>query len=124
MHKNALKNGKELSKEWIFFLNMQGITLLLTIFNIHLDLFFRLASLFAIFKIISIPYFYDLNKDCTWKLFNFKININKKVLKLFGKWNLIFCTCVILALTLKMVFSNIIKGAEEVLPYQTIFLRE
>lgn len=123
LYKNALKNGKEKNKELIFFINMQSITLLFTVMNIHLDLFFRIASLFSIFKILSIPYFYYINKDCNWKVFDLKISLNNKLLKVVGKWNLIFCICVILALSAKMIFSNVIKGSEEVLPYKTIFSR-
>lgn len=121
---NALKNEKGIDKELMFFVNMQSVTLLFTVMNIHFDLFFRIASIFSIFKILSIPYFYHINKECEWKVFNLKRTFNNKFLKVLQKWNLIFCICIIVGLSTKMIFSNVIKGAEEILPYKTIFSRE
>lgn len=123
MYINLIRNKREIERETIFFVNMQSMTLIFTVLNINLDLFFRIALFFSMFQILSIPYFYEKNKECEWKLFNFKIKnrINQNIIK---KWNFAFCICVIALLNSRMVFSNIIKGADEILPYQTIFSRE
>lgn len=126
MYINLKRNKIEIEKETIFFVNMQSMTLIFTIMNINLDLFFRIALLFSMFQILSIPYFYEKNKECEWKLFDFKIKyrINQSIIKIIKKWNWIFCVCLIVLLNSRMIFSNIIKGADEILPYQTIFSRE
>lgn len=123
MYTNLLRNKREIERETIFFVNMQSMTLIFTVLNINLDLFFRIALFFSMFQILSIPYVYEKNKECEWKVFDFKIKnrINQNIIK---KWNLIFCICLIVLLNSRMVFSNIIKGADEILPYQTIFSRE
>ena len=126
MYINLKRNKIDIEKEAIFLVNMQSMTLIFTILNINLDLFFRIALLFSMFQILSIPYFYEKNKECEWKIFDFKrkYKINQKMMKIIKKWNLIFCICLIVLLNSRMVFSNIIKGADEILPYQTIFSRE
>lgn len=118
MYLNLKRNKKEIEKETIFFVNMQSMALLFTVMNINLDLFFRIALLFSMFQIISIPYFYEKNKDIPFEICNVKNAFISK------NWNLIFCIIIISLLSARMIFSNIIKGADEILPYKTIFSRE
>lgn len=104
-----LKEKNVVEKEAIFFVNMQTMTLLCTIMNVHFNLFFRIALLFSIFQIISIPYFWLKNKDENLKIFK----IEKSVMT--------FTVLLLFVITSRMIFSNVIKGADGVLPYVTIF---
>ena len=104
-----LKEKNAVEKEAIFFVNMQTMTLLCTIMNIHFNLFFRIALLFSIFQIISIPYFWFKNKDENLKIFKFEKSV------------MTFTILILAVMTSRMMFSNVIKGADEVFPYVTIF---
>lgn len=114
MYRNAKHEKKEITKETIFFVNMQTMALLCTVMNIHYKLFFRITLLFSFFQILSIPYFYEINKKE-----EFKIN-NKQI-----KNGCIILTILVISLmSSRMIFSNVIKGADEVLPYKTILSRD
>lgn len=130
---NLKRNNIKITKETIFFVNMQTVTLFFTVLNIHIELFFRVALLFSVFQIISISYFYELNKKCEFRLFDqFKKrkmpNILKKIIEKLEtnkkSNNLIILIVVIMLLSSRMIYSNIIKGADKVLPYKTIFSEE
>lgn len=114
MYMMAKKQNEEMGKEAIFFVNMQSLTLLFTVMNMHYQLFFRIALLFSMFQILSIPYFWNINK-------NNAIKINKYTIE---KGTTILMAIVLFFMTARMIFSNVIKGADEVLPYRTIFQKE
>ena len=112
---NKLKEkNDEVEKEAVFFVNMQTLTLLCTIMNIHFELFFRVTLLFSIFQVISIPYFWFKNKDESLKFLKFTIKKGTTVLTI-----LILCV-----MSARMIYSNIIKGADQVFTYKTIYDRE
>ena len=111
MFQKLKEKNEEIEKEAIFFVNMQTMTLLCTIMNIHFNLFFRIALLFSIFQIISIPYFWFKNKGENLKIFKYTIENGV----------MIFTVMVLSVMSARMIFSNVIKGADEVLPYVTIF---
>lgn len=111
MFEKIKKKNDMVEKEAIFFLNMQTLTLLCTIMNIHFGLFFRIALLFSMFQIISIPYFWIKNKDEQLEIFKFTIKNGATIIT-------VFVLCIMSA---RMIFSNVIKGSDEVLPYKTIF---
>lgn len=111
LYYNAIKNGLKVEREGIFFVNVQSMAILSTVMNIHIELFFRIALLFSIFQILSIPYFYNLNKDNYLMIFEYKIK----------KGAILFTIIIVLIMSAKMIYSNVIKGADEVLPYKTIF---
>ncbi len=114
MYNNFLKKTGNVNKEAIFFINCQSISFLFTIMNIHIELFFRLSLIFSIFQILSIPYFFMINKNDNIKLFKFNIKNGTKLLT----------ACILVLLSARMVYSNFIKGADQILPYKTIFNRD
>ena len=97
-----------------FYLNCQSFVLLFTIMNIHIELFFRFAAIFAIFQILSIPYFYYQNKID-----------GIKIVRIYIKKGAIYLTTLIVGIMFfRLIYSNIICRAEEVFPYKTIFIEE
>ncbi len=127
---NIKRNKKEITKELVFFMNAQTVTIFCTVLNVHIELFFRIALLYSVFQILSIPYVYELNKSCNFLLFE-KYREKKffnKILKFIKlKWkfvNISMLVVIMLLLTMRMGYSNIIKGADEILPYKTIFSSE
>lgn len=113
---HAKKNNVEIDKEGIFFINMQFLAVICTLMNTYSQLFFRITLIFSIFKILSIPYFYQLRKmENEKKIEVYRFDREKE----YTNW--ILCAVVIATLMFRMGYSNIIKGADEVLPYKTIF---
>lgn len=105
------KENKEIEKEAIFFVNMQSMTVLSTVMSMHFGLFFRIALLFSIFQILSIPYFWNINKNSEIKIKQYTLKRGTTVLTII----------VLCFMASRMIFSNVIKGADEILPYKTIF---
>lgn len=111
---NMLEKDKEVNKKAIFFLNCQSFVMLFTIMNMHINLFFRVAIIFSIFQILSIPYFYKLNENKTFELFGIELKKGVLIATIF----------VLVCFSGRMIYSNIVKKADEILPYQTIFTNE
>ena len=109
MYKLGKESNKEVSKETIFFVNMQTIAVICTIMDVHFELFFRATLLFSIFQVLSIPYFWYMNRDK-------KIRIGKYAISTSVLTIIIICL-----LTSRLIYSNVIKQIEEVVPYKTIF---
>lgn len=103
--------SQNIDKEAKFFVNMQTITILCTVMNIHFELFFRISLLFSMFQILSIPYFWNLNKNKQYTIKKYNIKYMTTVLTVM----------VLCFMTTRTVFSYIIKRASEILPYKTIF---
>lgn len=101
-------------KEAIFFMNMQTLALICMVMNVHFELFFRIALVFSIFQIISIPYFWFKNKNEDFSIFKFKIKSGATV----------FTVLILCVMSARMLYSNVLKGAEEILPYKTVFDEE
>ncbi len=113
---HAKKNNVEIDNEGIFFINMQFLAVICTLMNMYSQLFFRITLIFSIFKILSIPYFYQLRKmENEKKIETHRFDREKDYM------NWILCAGVVLLLTARMGYTCIIKGADEVLPYKTIF---
>ena len=87
--------------------------------NVHIDLFFRVSIVFSMFQLISIPYFYNISKKC-----EFKILKNNRLLNNINLINKGIVVVILLLMTSRMTFSNIIKRSDEILPYKTIFSDE
>ena len=94
------------------FLNLQTISILLVLMNRYSELFFRVKLLFTSFQILSIPYYYELNKRLI-------ANKSKEGIKKIYSFAMIMI--ILGVLTTKTIYSNFIKGNEEILPYKTIF---
>lgn len=109
---DMLKKDNEVDKRATFFLNCQSFVMLFTIMNIHINLFFRVALIFSIFQILSIPYFYNLNKNKNFELFGFQLKKGVLMATIF----------VLVCFSGRMIYSNLIKKADEIVPYQTIFI--
>lgn len=105
----------EIGKEGTYFLNLQFFATLCVLMNIFNSLFYRILVMFAIFQILSIPYFWNLCRSSSKK-----INLRKTVISI----NTLCCIFIMCILTTKMVYSHIIKGNADVLPYKTIWERD
>lgn len=119
IYNNAKKNEIKLEKEGIFFINAQATVFFAIVMNVHIDLFFRVSIVFSMFQLISIPYFYNISKKC-----EFKILKNNRLLNNINLINKGIVVVILLLMTSRMTFSNIIKGSDEILPYKTIFSDE
>lgn len=105
--------NKDIGKEGNLLLNLQFLTVIFCLMNLYNSLFYRITSSFGIFQIFSIPYFWNFyHKD--------KINVKKTVITV----NTIVCIFILCVMSVKMVYSNIINGNNEILPYKTIWERE
>lgn len=112
------KQGKELDKQGITLLNIQGLALLLTVSGVIHTLFIRMAIYFVAFQIISIPYFFSILQ------FNIITNkINKKFKKNLKTKTveIIIYSCIVLGFSAMFIYTNILNNDNEVLPYKTIF---
>lgn len=106
----TLKNkGETIEKEAIFFLNMQSMVLVTIVLSIYYSLFFRITILFSMFQIISIPYFWSKLSAKESKRLTVQTKSTVLMLAIVG------------LLFVRMVYSNIFVGNEEVLPYKTVF---
>jgi len=112
--KLKLKNI-ELTKETIFYFNIQTISLMMIILSARMELWNRIEIFFGLFNIISIPYFYNILK----KELNFDIKLITKKLR----FNYIVYSAIIMIFIVRMTYSVIIKGSIDVLPYKTIIDR-
>lgn len=92
-------------KKIAFFINMQGIAILLIAMGAVMSLANRISFYFSILQIISIPYvmyYVEINKN----------NVLEK--------KLLMCIIIILYST-NLIYNNVINNVDEVLPYKTIF---
>ncbi len=112
------KQGKELDKQGITLLNIQGLALLLTVSGVIHTLFIRMAIYFVAFQIISIPYFFSILQFNT-----ITDKINKKLKKNLKTKTveIIIYSCIILGFSAMFIYTNILNNDNEVLPYKTIF---
>lgn len=112
------KQGKELDKQGITLLNIQGLALLLTVSGVIHTLFIRMAIYFVAFQIISIPYFFSILQFNT-----ITDKINKKFKKNLKtkKVEIIIYSCIVLGFSAMFIYTNILNNDNEVLPYKTIF---
>lgn len=112
------KNGKQLEKEGITYLNIQGMALLCTVAGVIHMQFLRIAIYFSIFQILSIPYYlenvpYDRIADLIENKFKKKISVkNVKTI--------IYCLIVISFIAI-FIYTNVLNNDNGVVPYQTIF---
>ena len=88
---------------------MQSVVLVTIVLSIYYSLFFRVTVLFSMFQIISIPYF--------WSKFSVKSN---KKLTVQTKSTLLM-VAILGLLFVRMFYTNVLKGNEEVIPYKTVF---
>lgn len=112
------KQGKELDKQGITLLNIQGLALLLTVSGVIHTLFIRMAIYFVAFQIISIPYFFSILQfnTITDKINKkFKKNLKTKTVEI------IIYSCIVLGFSAMFIYTNILNNDNEVLPYKTIF---
>ena len=112
------KQGKELDKQGITLLNIQGLALLLTVSGVIHTLFIRMAIYFVAFQIISIPYFFSILQFNT-----ITDKINKKLKKNLKTKTveIIIYSCIVLGFSAMFIYTNILNNDNEVLPYKTIF---
>lgn len=112
------KQRKELDKQGITLLNIQGLALLLTVSGVIHTLFIRMAIYFVAFQIISIPYFFSILQfnTITDKINKkFKKNLKTKTVEI------IIYSCIVLGFSAMFIYTNILNNDNEVLPYKTIF---
>ena len=112
------KQGKELDKQGITLLNIQGLALLLTVSGVIHTLFIRMAIYFVAFQIISIPYFFSILQfnTITDKINKkFKKNLKTKTVEI------IIYSCIVLGFSAMFIYTKILNNDNEVLPYKTIF---
>lgn len=124
------KKNDKLTKEDIFYINVEGLTLIFIILSSKFFLFFRIAYYSMIYLIISLPYFiYTTDKE---DIFNFYIEIIKKFIKkdihvnnkIKENFTKLLFTFIIIFFITTISYTNIFHNDEEVLPYKTIFERE
>ena len=90
--------------------NVQALAVIFIILSSKIGLFSRMAGLFTMFQMISIPYFLSEKK-------NFNIKIKQKEINIRN-----ICLITIIALyILRLIYAVLLNGAYEVLPYRTIF---
>lgn len=110
-------------KEDIFYINMQGATLIFIMLSSKFYLFFRIAYYFMIYQIFSIPYF--IKTIDTEKLYQYYFkDIMKDTMKLnnsvIKKIPIILNIFIILYFSIILSYTNILNNDEEVLPYKTV----
>lgn len=114
-------------KEDIFYINMQGTTLIFIMLSSKFYLFFRIAYYFMIYQIVSIPYF--IKTIDTEKLYQYYFkDIMKDTMKLnnsvIKKIPIILNIFIILYFSIILSYTNILNNDEEVLPYKTVINTE
>lgn len=115
------KQNRKLEKEGITLLNIQGITLLLSVSGVVHTQFMRIMIYFSAFQILSIPYFFNITnyEEIAEKI---KTKINKNI---SGKAiKTITYACIVLAFSGMLIYTNILHNDNGVLPYKTIFERD
>ena len=120
-NKKTQKNGKEDT----LLLNIQGLSLLITVCGACHMQFSRIALYFLIFQIISIPYYIsvipieDVKEDLN-KIFKGKINFEKVMPKLKQIVSALFIICLMGVFW----YTNIKNNNNEVVPYKTIINKD
>lgn len=112
------KNNKNIEKEGITYLNIQGLALLCTVAGVIHMQFLRIAIYFWIFQILSIPYYleyvpYEKIADLIETKFNKKISINTVKNAVYS--------IVIIGFIAIFIYTNVLNNDNGVIPYQTIF---
>ena len=112
------KNNKNIEKEGITYLNIQGLALLCTVAGVIHIQFLRIAIYFWIFQILSIPYYleyvpYEKIADLIETKFNKKISINTVKNAVYS--------LVIIGFIAIFIYTNVLNNDNGVIPYQTIF---
>lgn len=112
------KNNKNIEKEGITYLNIQGLALLCTVAGVIHMQFLRIAIYFWIFQILSIPYYleyvpYEKIADLIETKFNKKISINTVKIAVYS--------IVIIGFIAIFIYTNVLNNDNGVIPYQTIF---
>ena len=114
-------------KEDIFYINMQGATLIFIMLSSKFYLFFRIAYYFMIYQIVSIPYFIKTIDTEQLYQYYFK-DIMKDTMKLnnsmIKKIPIILNIFIILYFSIILSYTNILNNDEEVLPYKTVINNE
>ena len=114
-------------KEDIFYINMQGATLIFIMLSSKFYLFFRIAYYFMIYQIVSIPYFIKTIDTEQLYQYYFKdimkdtMKLNNSVIK---KIPIILNIFIILYFSIILSYTNILNNDEEVLPYKTVINNE
>lgn len=120
-NKTLNKNGKEDT----LLLNIQGLSLIVTVCGACHMQFSRIALYFLIFQIISIPYFIsaipkeEVQKDLE-KITKEKINLDKIMIKSKEIISILFVICFMIL----FCYTNIINNDNEVVPYKTVINKE
>ena len=117
VYKYKLKQDKRM----IFYLNIQGVSLLCITMGSIMSLFMRISFYFSILQIISVPYIIYNNEvlnNIEIKIRNRNIIINDKIFR-------IVCLFIILTIySYNIIHNNVINNVDEVVPYKVIFNKE
>lgn len=119
------KNIQKLQSEDFLFLNIQALSLFTVVLGVCHQLFIRIALYFAVFQIISIPYYISRmpTRDIVENIKEItknKINLEKIEKKLQKYCTIIIILCFIFAFTR----TNILNNTNGVLPYRTILNKQ
>lgn len=99
---NYRENNNIPDKKSIFYLNLQGMAIIFSLFGSIFSILSRLVVYFSIFQIISLPYFLSKSSDK-----------NKKALTII----------LILIFAMNIFYTNVVNNDNGVIPYHTIFER-
>ena len=100
----------------IFYINCQYLVVLFSVLNTYNELFLRISFIFSIMQLSAIPYFYF--RSCKLKTKRFK---DSKIINILKPQ--IMIAVIIMLLSARLIYSNVIRNAADVFPYQTIFER-
>ena len=121
------KKKSKITKEDIFYINMQGLTLICIMLSSKFYLFFRIAYYFMVYQIISIPYFIKTIKIEDIYIYYVKDFLKDKIIiksEVLKKLPIILNVFIILYFSVILSYTNILNNDEEVLPYKTIINTE
>ena len=121
------KKKSKITKEDIFYINMQGLTLICIMLSSKFYLFFRIAYYFMVYQIISIPYFIKTIKIEDIYIYYVKDILKEKIIiksEVLKKLPIILNVFIILYFSVILSYTNILNNDEEVLPYKTIINTE
>lgn len=99
-------------KKAIAYINIQWFVVLFTVACSINELFIRVSSMLTLFQVFSIPYFYYIGKNSYTKDDGNKYKINEFLF-----------LAIITIMIIRIIYSIIIKGSANVLPYKTVFNR-
>ena len=117
IYRSKKKNGEELERQAVLFLNIQGLAFLVTVAGACHMHFARIALYFVVFQILSIPYYLEL---MPLKRINEKINdqlkkdVKEKTIKQ------IVTVLLVIGFLGMFGYTNILNNDNGVLPYKTI----